>query len=103
MTVQYAAGEEGEEAEDVLAPSTLSASQVATETIKFGIGGLPVQCESATATGSLSTGFSPTLTLAPKYSKCKALFGILPAEINTGSCSLTFGSLEAAETDVFNA
>jgi hypothetical protein len=92
--------EEWEEENPVHA--TLSATQVESEQIKLTLGGISIRCGAATASGTLETGSSPTMTLLPTYSKCKA--GILfPAEVSTNGCSYGVHSAEQLEADLYKA
>lgn len=91
------------EEEGVITPATLDATEVAGEPLQMSLGGLPVKCETATASASLGTGASPTLTLSPTYGKCKvSLFG-LPAEVIPGSCGLAVHGLAETAADAFSA
>ncbi len=99
-TLQY--GESEEEQEDVPVPATLHATQVAEEPIAIRIGEAKIQCTTATATATLSTGSSPTLDLAPSYSGCK-LGGALTTEVKTEGCGFHVDLLEEVEATLFSA
>lgn len=88
------------ETEEVPTAATLDATQVSAEPILVSVGGLPIKCESATATAPLETGASPTITLSPSYSNCKVVLFGNPAEILPGKCGLTIHSMEEVETNV---
>lgn len=98
--LQY--GESEEEQEDVPVPTTLDAGQVAEEPITISIGEAKIKCTTATATGTLETGSSPTLDLTPSYSGC-TLGGSLTTEIKTEGCSFHVDLLEEVEVTLFNA
>jgi hypothetical protein len=89
------------EEEFVHAP--VDATQVEGEPIKLSIEGLSISCQSATATATLATGSSSSLTLSPTFKTCKALFGVLPAEIKFGSCGYTLHGAEHVEADLYFA
>lgn len=98
-TVQVVESEGYEE--EVPVHSSLDATQVEGEPIKFSVGGLPITCTTATATSTLAKGASPTLTLSPAFSKCKSIF--FPAQISMNGCGYTVHGLSEIEADLYKA
>jgi hypothetical protein len=102
LTWKAAESEEGFE-EEVPVSSTVDATQTASGPLKFTLLSQSVKCTTATASGTLASGASPTLTLTPSYSGCATSTGGLVTDVSVGSCAFVLHLGEELEPDAFKA
>jgi hypothetical protein len=94
--------EEGFEEEE---PTPATVEAVPEGRLELKLGTRTITCYSLTASGTLPTGSSPTLTLTPSYSSCIASFGgsILAVNVAGNSCAFVTHLGEEIETGAFDA
>lgn len=102
LTWKTAESEEGFE-EEVPVPSTVDAAQTVSGPLKFTLLTQSVTCTTATASGTLASGASPTLTLTPSYSGCVMSSTGSPVDVSIGSCAFVLHLGEELEPGAFKA
>jgi hypothetical protein len=102
LTWKTAESEEGFE-EEVPISSTVDAAQTASGPLKFTVSSQSVTCTTATASGTLASGASPTLTLTPSYEGCVSTIGGFATDVSVGSCAFVLHLGEELEPGAFKA